>query len=300
VRGFLALALVLAVCVLIAGCGGSSASSGGRAAVVNGNDVSMRSYDIAFQNARLQTIDNDGYDPCQFGSGSVLCSGIKQQAMLSVIQAELIREYAANHHISVSQSDLNRQWQLVYNHRFDGRQDVLTAWLKHVYSHGGLHQTAQDLKNGIGQDLLQQKVMYAVIPRVPVIEPGMRLAVIQAANASLSFVQTHLRNGQNFVALANNLAAVRTSQCQALKCGELGWVPTELVPQNRKQLLAARAGSIVGPYKGQLVFELYKVEMRAPRILLTSQQQYQIRVNRFAAWLATQVSHAKVTRYVAV
>jgi hypothetical protein len=300
VRGFLALAPVLVLGLSIAGCGSSSSSGGGasQAALVNGNGVSMRAYQIAFQNARLETIDAQGYDPCQ--TGSTLCSLVKQQALDTVIQNELIREYAAGHNITVSPADVNRQWQLVYNQKFQARQDVLNAWLKHIYSYGGLHQTVQDLKNGVAQDMLQQRVMVRVIPSVPAIAPGMRLAVIEAALPSLKYVQQQLATGRNFMGLANVLKTQKKSQCKQLRCGELGWVPNQLIPANRQQLLTAHVGSLVGPYKTSLIFDIYQVQARVDKLILTPRQQYQIRATRFADWLAAQQSHAKVTRYVAV
>jgi hypothetical protein len=300
VRVFLGLAPLLAVCLFVAGCGGSSGSgSGSRAAVINGNDVPLRLYQVAFQNARLQSIDANGYDPCQVKTSAALCGTVKAQAMQSVIQAEIIREYAATHHISVPPGDVNRQWQIVYRQRFDNRADVLQAWIKHVYSNGHFQETAQDLKNGIEQNLLQQKVIYAVVPKVPTSEPGLRLAVIEAANGSWHFVHFHLVHGEDFLAVASAVAANKTSECAALKCGELGWVPNDLVAANRKQLLTAPAGSTVGPYKGQLVFEIYKVEARVPDLPLTARQQYLVRVNRFTIWLSRQESRARITRYVA-
>jgi hypothetical protein len=183
--------------LLVAGCGGSS--SAGRAAVVNGHDVPMHAYDVAFTTRRIQEIDSGGYDPCIVKNTDAACALLKQQALDAVIQQELIREYAGAHNISVPQADLNRQWNLVVKQKFGGVQAALNAWLRR------LHQTSQDLKDSIENDLLQQKVTYAVTGTMPSITPGIRVAVIEAKLPSLPLVKARLQAHEDFLGLAKSL-----------------------------------------------------------------------------------------------
>jgi parvulin-like peptidyl-prolyl isomerase len=116
----------------------------------------------------------------------------------------------------------------------------------------------------------------------------------------LRTVEGQLRSGYPFLTVASLATRNKLPGCDSNPCGDLGWTADAFVPSNRKQILTAKVGSVVGPIQEPNDWVLFLVEGRNPHYQLTNQQLYALRQQKFVAWLAQQQKLAKVTRNVAV
>lgn len=290
----------LGVCglvALLAGCG--VGSSGGNAAVVNGNAIPMEQYASEFQTQRVEAQDSTGYDVCRIKQLAPACSVIKQKALNIVIDNELVREYARKHGLTVTAAESNRQWIEVFKTRFHNQVQVEAAFLKHL----GISDS--DLRRSLRDDLLQEKVEVAVTSTLSPITSAVRVGQIVAATASeLKQVKALIKAGVGFPGIANYLRHTSRSTlgCASttVLCGDLGWTPDAFIPPDRHALITARDGTILGPYRELHDWLILKAEAHSTHYLMTAKQLFARRQQLFLKWLQVQQRRAKVTRYVAV
>lgn len=281
--------------LLVAACGSSTAAQSSAAAVVNGHQIPMEAYNAEFQQQRVSAIDTLGYDPCAIKQLATACKLIKQRSLNNVIKDELEREYAVTHGIQVSPAEDNVRWQQVFQRRFDSRQDVEHAWLRRV----GISEA--DLRRGLHQDLLEQKVIYAVTVHLSQYQPSVRVAQIElTTHGGLQQVEGYLKRHIPFVQVATLALRDDLPGCTSSTCGDLGWTPDAFVPANRRQLLTVPVGTVIGPIQEQQDWLFLQPEARNPHYKLTSTQMFELRELKFVGWVQRQVKLAKVTKYVAV
>ncbi len=292
-------AFVLPAILFIAGCGAGNGSN--PAATVNGHDISMAAFNAEVHAERLQTVSSIGYDPCTVKDLAPACQVLKRQSLGVLIGRELVQEYAAAHHITLSAIDISRNWSQVFRTRFDNMKAVEKIFLRQA------GETEAQLRASLQSDLLQQKVEYTVTASMPTQVPAIRLAQLVAVGSKeLTQVRQAIAAGVPFLRIAANLKKVSAKGCvqPGTQCGDLGWVPLSLIPANRHPLTTAPAGSVVGPYLDRVgattYHQLYYVELRSNHYTLTPQQTVTVRQQLFNAWLQKQESKAKVKRYVAV
>lgn len=288
--------LCAVLALFLAGCGGSSGSSSGKAATVNGHVVSMNAYKIQLTLLEKQSESTaQAINPCN-GSKSLapFCDQLKKTALTGVINNEIVREYAATHHISISQADFQRQWTVIVNGKFHGNEQVVRAYVKTL----GINE--DQLKQIDRQQMLQDRVMYDVTKNLSMNAPSVRLSVIQVPSTkALHQVQRELKHQTPFNELAAALSTDPKGLCRGGQCGDRGWFPTELVPQQESSIATTHVGHVAGPFTGQSGYSLVFVEAYDPHHKLKSTQQLAIRQQRFAQWLAVQAQRADVRKYVA-
>ena len=287
----------VALCSIVSACG-STASGDSAAVTVNGHDVAMAAYTEAFWGLRVQYSDSIGYDPCSISSLASVCTGLKNQALTKIIDTELVRQYAAAHHISLPKFDLDREWAVIMANRFANRLDVLEADARHT------HSTPADIKQGIADDLLQQYVIYDVTRNMSLYARAVRLAVIRAGSVKeLKQILTQLKQQPNFLLLAKDLTASPTSQCAKSQrhCGDLGWVPYPFIQPSEKQIEKTLLGGVDGPYANGSEYDIYLVEARDLHYRLSVNQAYTMRSGLlFPKWLKQQEKSAHITKHVQV
>ncbi|MGH2444356.1 MAG: hypothetical protein ACRDFX_14475, partial [Chloroflexota bacterium] len=115
----------------------------------------------------------------------------------------------------------------------------------------------------------------------------------------LKDVQYLLRHGTAFGTVIAHLKVVSVHGCKVVQCGDLGWVPYDFVPPNRRMLETAHNYAIVGPLAGQGYWDFYLVEAHNPKYVLSARQLYTRRTLLFQKWLQRQEHRANVKRYVA-
>lgn len=286
---------LLALAVVLAACGSSGGGQAASAAVVNGHDISMEAYTAEFQQQRAEAVSVYGYDVCTIKQMASLCNAIKQKALTSVIDTELVREYAAKHGITVTAAEDTVRWKQVFLSRFDNRQDVERAWLRRE----GISEA--DLRRSLHDDLLEQKVIYAVTPNLSPSQPSVRIAQITTTSKTdAKTIEGYLTHHVPFLEAAILAKRDNLAGCSAGPCGDLGWTADALVPPDGRQVLTAPVGTAIGPIRGQNQIDFFEVEARSPHYNLSNQQLYALRQLKFTAWVQQQQKLAKVTKHVAV
>lgn len=282
--------------LLFAGCGGSGGGQDNPAATVNGHTIPMTDYDTQVNVLRHQAASQSqtGIDPCSGGSFyAVFCQKLHQQALDTLVAAELVHEYAQQHHISVSNADFNRQWTVIVATQFKGDPAVAADYAR------SLDVTVEDLKNFERLDMLRNQVMYRVTIHMSPFADEVRISRIFVRNKKeLHSVQLLLRTNHPFNQVAATLSHNLTSLCAKTQCGELGWIPDAFVPSAERSIVTSRDGSVVGPFASQGGFSLFQVEAHRKHAVMTSKQQLSRRQQLFAQWLTQQRRKATIHRYV--
>jgi parvulin-like peptidyl-prolyl isomerase len=282
------------VALALSACG-PSAEGQSVAARVNGHDISMSSYTKQVKYKRVVSTDTFGIDVCAGKGTAPLCDDLKQNALNGLIQDELVREYAAKHGITVSPAEFDRRWSVIYKQKFHNNKAVLAAYAKRY----GL--TPSEFKASIRRDALRDKVMAAVTPNLSTVAPAIELSRIDVSDTKqVKWLKAQLRAGRDFNAVAAQLNRNKKSLCaQQGGCGEMGWLPTAFVSPQRRGLISAKPGQVLGPFPGQRLYEFMKVEAKNPAYHMTPKQVYQRRQQVFTTWLAQQERHAAIERHVA-
>ena len=285
---------LLALATLLAACGSSQSQPS--AATVNGHAISMATYDRQVLYKRQTTKQSTyGIDVCSVKTWAGLCRKLKQTVLNDLVNEEVVRQWAAAHGISISRADFNRQWTIIFQGKFRGNRAVLSAYLK-AY---GI--TLNDLEGLIETDMLDNQVMYRLTKRMPPYAPATRLGVIVTQSQSeLGRIQAALGAGTQFNRIAAQLAARKGSYCSQNRCGDLGWIPNTLIPPEQRAAVTAHPGSIVGPITGQNGSTFVFVEAHAPRYVLDTRQELNLRRQYFARWVEQLQRHARVHSYVSV
>jgi parvulin-like peptidyl-prolyl isomerase len=279
--------------VVLGGCG---IGQGHPAATVNGHDISMADFDSQVQYQTRTYSYANGLDVCKSKSTGLFCKQLKKDALNNLIGNELVREYASRHGIEVTKEDIDRQWAVTFQGKsFRGNRRVLDAFLKRM------NMTLPQLKERIGQDMLRQAVAASLTEHMPQTVPALRLGQIQVANSTeLDAARAQLRRGVPFTTVAAQLTRKKNSLCaRSGACGDLGWVPEELIPPTQRSLMTAKVGQIVGPVTAQQGSLLYLLEGREAHYTPSAKQRLSLRQVRFQAWLDGQQKKADVKRYVA-
>lgn len=279
-----------AVAVLLSGCGGSSA---GRVATVNGHDISQSALTTEYHYDCATTADQFGTNICQDKNSSYVRSQMKKESLQALIDRELIQQYASSHGITVSAGAFQRNWANIYRSKFNS-QPVLKAFVKRY----GI--TVRDLKARIRSDMLRTRVAYAVSRSRPARVPAIRLASLRTVSTAENLlVKTRLKNGESFVQVAAQLAKNPVGACKST-CGDLGWIPTALLPAYEQSLATAPVGKVQGPIRLQAGgYQMFLVEARDSRYPLTQKQQVTMQNQvYFPQWLAAQEKKASIKRYL--
>lgn len=289
-----AFALLLLVATGVAGCG-TPATAQNPAATVNGTDVPMSAYNKELHYQLVQEESNLGLNPCEAKGLGPVCSSVKKTALDTLIGNILIQDYAAKHHILVTQAAIERQWSIVYKQDFHDQHAVLAAYAKRY----GL--TPADVKQRTADQMLQDAVMISLTRNMPLHAPAVRISKIDVkTQAEADAVKSALAGGQSFAGIAAKLNRTKKSLCSQTGCGNTGWLPDAFVPAGDRQVLTARVGSVVGPFQGQQYLEFIQVTGRNPRYALTAQQILRFRQQKMFAWLAAQEKKANIQRNVSV
>jgi parvulin-like peptidyl-prolyl isomerase len=270
-------------------------TGGDVAAVVNGQKVPMSTYRLLLELSQRQTATQPGTPPPDM---KLLAS----QTMQSVVIDEIIRQYAAAHHISVTngeiaQQELNDTQQL-------GGQKAFQARLHQL----GL--TRQQYKALIVPSLLGQKVEQQVAPpstakqtvanvRHILISPhatGANKRTDAQAKALAEKLLNEIKHGASFATLAKQYS----DDPGSAKNGGVYTNVTrgEMVPQFDQAAftLPYHKPALIHTQYGYHIIEVLSRTKAPP----TTAQQQQLQRNQFLAWINTQLKKAKVQKIAKV
>lgn len=283
--------------VLLAGCGlQTSASPGTRAAAtVNGQPISMAAYNTEVKLKRYTAEQtNQGVDICAQKNFQSLCRQLKRTALSDLIAAELERQYAARHHITVSPAELNAQWVTVMHDKFDNKPAVARAYAQSI------HVTVNDLKQQVRQNLLEQRVMGRLTAHLSPYGPAIELSRITVPSGlPFTTLRRDLKSGMPF-SRAVHIFSQNNSACQSsTACGDLGWFPIALLAPNDTAYRQARAGDLITNLGAQ-TSSITRVNARTNQYRLTPTQLVALREQYLTNWLKKQLRAAKVHKNVPV
>jgi SurA N-terminal domain len=289
--------LVLLTVILTACGSGSGTGSAKSAAIVDGTAIPLSAYNTQVTILREQatTSSSTGVDPCSGPpSFAPFCHQLKQQALNTLIDQQLVTEYARDHHISVSNADFNGSWlQYINSAQFKGNMAVVRAYARK------LRVTVADLKTFLRAKMLHDLVSFHVTRNMSQYAPSTRLSRLLAATPKELHADLRLLKRSSFLETLALILTNHSSLCAQQACGEMGWQPNAFIPSNEHALTTARVGKVVGPFASQQSFSLFLVEGHEPHRLLTSGQQLSLRERLFAKWLTKREKQASVRRYVA-
>lgn len=270
----------------------ATVTGGATAAVVNGHQIPMSDFRFLFG-------VNQHRAAGQPGSTNKV---IAQQTMNEVILDELVREYAASHHISVTQTELQAHV----------KQDMAQAGGEKTFN-SRLAQYGLNKASYIRllePALLTQKVEQAVAPlssaKVPVAhvrhiliatKPQGKPARTDAqAHALAETVLNKLQHGASFATLAKKYSDDPGS---AQAGGNLGNVyPNQTVAPFNQAAFTQKIGSyqIVHTVYGYHIIEV----LSRGTGTMPAQQQQQAQQQKFEQWLNAQMAKAKIQRIAKV
>lgn len=305
------------VVLLVAGCGGGSSSSsstatpvttpgavspaplttptppatpvitGSVAAIVNGHSIPISRYRLLLNLRVRSTAGQPGSSTKQVAS----------QTLDEVIFDELIREYAAAHHISVPPSELAAQLKK------DQQQAGGVAQFQSQLTRLGL--TIHDYNGLVEPNLLAQKVENQVAPAKAAHTDAQAKALAQQ-------LLTQLQHGANFAALAKKYSDDPGS---GAKGGDLGEIRRgQTVPPFEHAAFGAPLNKPV-IVKSEFGYHIVEVLARTPaspgkpasahvrHILISTQlqpQAQQAQRTKFLAWLHQQEKKASIKRVAQV
>ncbi len=283
-------ALALLASLMIAGCGTGAKP----AATVNGHDISMSAYTQQVYYVRQVAVDSGGIDQCQPGSPAADCLALKSGALTDLIDNELVNEYAAAHHIAVSNADFNREWAQIWQVRFQHNPAMLKAFSQRM------RISQSDVKARVREDMLRQAVENQVVPAMTGPVPAMRAArIFTATKKQTDAVQAQIRAHIPFLRIAQSLTKDVKSPCaEAGNCGDSGWLPDALLQPYERFLTKEPVNKPLGPYRLQQGYEFYVVEGKSPRHATSPDQQAALRALAFSKWLLTQEHRSSIKRNV--
>jgi ribosomal protein S17E len=291
-RSYLLIALA-SIAIALAGCGSSSSPK--PAAVVNSHTISMAQYTQEYRYECANAISSYGFDVCHDKGPSAFKANLKKTVMHTLIDNEIINQYAAKHQVTVSDAAFQRNWSAIYKARF-GSQKILKTFV------AGYHMSVAQFQARIRRDMLREAVAGYVTRNAPTKVPAVSLARLQVANSAANLqVTSALKHKVTFLSLVKQYDTGKTSACSSkTACGYLGWVPTAFLPSYDQKLGSASPGVAVGPQSIQGGgYEWFLVVAKNRSYSLTNNQIVTMRNQvLFPRWLAAQEKQATVKRFV--
>lgn len=231
-----------ALCISLAACSGSS---GGNVASVNGQTISKADFDRKLE-----------------------ASPTARQVLTTLVQGNLIDQYAKDHKVDVSQADIDKKEADIKSRYPAGQFD-------NILKQQGL--TEQDVQQILRQQIVLEK---AVSPQVHVTDADVKAFfdknhamydkpaqvrarhILVADQKTANTVLAKLKSGGSWDALAKQYS---TDPSTKDKGGELGFFGRgQMVPQFQDAAFGANVGQIVGPVKSPFGYHVIQVEEKKP------------------------------------
>jgi foldase protein PrsA len=250
--------LVLVAVVLLSACGSTKKREvPANAIAVVGNQVIARSqYDGYLAQTKEQYKQSKKAFPAV---GSTEYESIRDRIVAYLVQVAAVDQQAANMGINITDAEVNSSLQSVIKQRFNGNKSKFQAELSKE------HLTEQQLKEGLRQNLISQRVQTAVVQGVNVSDgdvkkyydehkssyqkPESRKAshILVKTKAEADSIYQQLKAGADFAKLAKKYSTDPGSKSQG---GSLGVVEKgKTVPAFEKVLFALETGAFSQPVK---------------------------------------------------
>jgi parvulin-like peptidyl-prolyl isomerase len=268
-------------------------TGGSVAAVVNGHAIPMSTYRLMLALTQRNASQTAGSTT----------AAVAQQAMNEIIVDELVREYAAKHHITASQAEVDARIKADIQ-----RAGSKQAFQRELATYGLSENTYRATL--LTTSILGQKVVQQVAPQSAKPEPvaqvrhiliathpqGKKARTDAQAKALAEQVLARVQHGGNFAALARQYSDDPGSASQG---GNLGTVyPHQMVPEFDKASfsLPLHHPALVHSMYGYHIVEVLSRGKATP----PAQQQQQAQQQAFGAWLNVQMKRASIKRLARV
>lgn len=292
-RGTRTALFALPLLALVAGCGSSRPSNA--AAVVNGQTISLASYNTEVKlKVATSTDSNNGLNVCAVKDYATLCKQIKHSALSDLIAAQLVQQYAAAHHISVSPSELQARWAMELQSKFDNKPDVAQAYAERM------HVTVADLQQQVKQSILEDKVLAQLTANMSQYTPAVKISRISLLSQQQYAVFEQDLKHMTF-AQAMNLFTKNNAACsQQDSCGDLGWTPTTFLVGADREFITAPVGKLITSQAPLMYAVVDHLDARNQHYHMTPVQVISMREAVLNIWLHKQLQRASVHTYVSV
>jgi peptidyl-prolyl cis-trans isomerase SurA len=266
-------------------------TGGSVAAVVNGHSVPMTTYRSLLLLIQRQSAGQAGVTP----------KSDAQRAMNQVIADEILSEYAAKHHITVSNKEISAQQA-----RDEAQLGGAKGFQQRMTQFG---LTIATYKSLVRANILAQKVENKIVPlsKKPVEVAHVRHILIAtkptgkpartdaAAKALAEQVLSKLQHGQSFASLAKKYSddtgsAAQGGNLQAI-CPHLTVPPFD----HAAFTLPPHKVKIVHTQFGYHIMEVLS-RAKAPPPTQCQQQGAQQRSQKFNTWIQAQIKHANIKK----
>jgi len=234
----------VALCVSLAACAGSS-GGGGTIVSVNGTAITHADLDKKLENGPQS-----------------------RQVLNQMVQQDLIDQYARDHHVDVSQAEIDKKENEIKARYAPGQ-------FEQILKQQGL--TEQDVQNLLRQQIVLDK---AVAPQIHVSDADIKAFydknhamfdkpeqvrarhILVADPKTAQTVLAKLKAGGSWDALAKQYS---TDPSTKDKGGELGFFARgQMVPAFQDAAFGAKVGQIVGPVKSPFGYHIIQVEEKKP------------------------------------
>lgn len=225
--------------------------------------------------------------------GQAQLTQIRQNVFNGLVKQALIEQAAAEMGVSVTDEELEATVQKSI--ALGQGQEAFNQWLAEN------NMTMEEFRETQRAELLTGKMIEHITASVPntaeqvharhirTSDPGKAQTLLGELNAGANFAELARRESEDVSTAANG--------------GDLGWFPHDaplMPPQVLEAAFALQAGEISGVVNSDLGYDIIKVEAREANRPLTPEMHLYARQRAFETWLAEQLAHAVIERYVDV
>jgi len=309
------LAVLLAVALVLAGCGGGQEPTKTAptsppatevpttaaptavptatpppvplAAVVNGQTILLADYERQVAQYQ-QSLVAQGLDPST-AEGQARLAEIRQEVLDNLIDSALVEQGAVGLGVSVSDAELEAK--IAADIETGGGQAAFDEWLQAT----GLGR--EDYKQMLREALLAQRVMDAVTADLPqVAEQVHARQIVVGSREVADQVLAELQAGADFAAVARDKSTDLATKDNG---GDLGWFPAGLIPLKMENLaFSMQPGEIGGPLQMDDGYHFIQVMERDQGRPISAEMQGQLKLALFDRWLEEQRTKATIERLV--
>jgi parvulin-like peptidyl-prolyl isomerase len=225
--------------------------------------------------------------------GQAQLTQIRQNVFNGLVKQALIEQAAAEMGVSVTDEELEATVQKSI--ALGQGQEAFNQWLAEN------NMAMEEFRETQRAELLTGKMIEHITASVPntaeqvharhirTSDPGKAQTLLGELNAGANFAELARRESEDVSTAANG--------------GDLGWFPRDaplMPPQVLEAAFALQAGEISGVVNSDLGYDIIKVEAREANRPLTPEMHLYARQRAFETWLAEQLAHAVIERYVDV
>ena len=221
--------------------------------------------------------------------GKAQLTQIRENVLSGLIKQALIEQAAKADGVVITDAEVEAA---VKNSITQG-QEAFDQWL------ADNKMTLDEFRATQRTQLLTGKMIEHITTSVPNTAEQVHARHIRTSDAAKAqALLDQLKAGANFADLARQASE---DTATAANGGDLGWFPHDaplMPPQVLDAAFALQAGEISQPVKNDLGYDIIKVEAREADRPLTPEMDLYARQRAFEAWLNDQVARAAVERYV--